>query len=297
MKEDFWNYFRKSVRLEGLFLGKAFSVVQFQLDRYSSSSGFRSHWSCSGSAFTPWETHLTVLVLVRLLGVLFCSAPRVPRRVFAWGLGFVRRLPLACAYAWRQEQPLLSPMQLPHSRWVDRSRCSEFLVLDSVCRQWLAQTKLTSETPDGRQYKVQAKGSTVLGWESSKTTKDSQSHKKSHEQHQIIFWTIRGGYGSLPSKQGFRGKSQQKVHPNVRQNLCRTVSLWYPFCPQWESSGLAPEYVSFFPLIKGYDMAMFQRLISFLCNVTALTNISGEPLKSGRQSHQSAHTFTRSPPL
>ena len=44
--------------------------------------------------------------------------------------------------------------------------------------------------------------------------------KKSREQYQRIFWTIRGHY---PIKQGFWGKSHQKVHPKVRRNLCRKV--------------------------------------------------------------------------
>ena len=36
----------------------------------------------------------------------------------------------------------------------------------------------------------------------------------------------RGLAGHYPVKQGLCGKSHQKVHPNVRQNLCHTVSLW-----------------------------------------------------------------------
>ena len=43
-----------------------------------------------------------------------------------------------------------------------------------------------------------------------------------------IFWTIRGHYAL---KQGFSGKSHQKVPPRVRQNLCHTSSLGYLFCP------------------------------------------------------------------
>ena len=50
--------------------------------------------------------------------------------------------------------------------------------------------------------------------------------KKSHEQHQTIFWIIRGGYRCHYSvKQGFWGKSHQKVHPSVRQNLFVTQLL------------------------------------------------------------------------
>ena len=49
---------------------------------------------------------------------------------------------------------------------------------------------------------------------------------------------MRGGYLSLHSKQGFWGKSHQKVRPNVGQNLCHMVSLWYLLCPQkfWQFS-------------------------------------------------------------
>ena len=44
---------------------------------------------------------------------------------------------------------------------------------------------------------------------------------------------MEGVTGSFPpERQGLWGKSHQKAHPNVRQNLCHTVSLWYLFCPQ-----------------------------------------------------------------
>ena len=38
--------------------------------------------------------------------------------------------------------------------------------------------------------------------------------------------------GSIPSKTRAWSKSHQKVHPNVRQNLCHRVSLWHLVCPQ-----------------------------------------------------------------
>ena len=50
--------------------------------------------------------------------------------------------------------------------------------------------------------------------------------QKSHVQYQIIFWTCRGRY---PIKQGLWGKSHQKFHPKVRQNLCHRSSLGHPF--------------------------------------------------------------------
>ena len=56
------------------------------------------------------------------------------------------------------------------------------------------------------------------------------STKESSEQ-------FEGITGHYPVKQGFRGKSLQKVHPNVLQNLCHTVSLWYLFCPQGHAGG------------------------------------------------------------
>ena len=41
----------------------------------------------------------------------------------------------------------------------------------------------------------------------------------------------------LSLKQGFWTRiSHQKVHPNVWQNLCHTVSLWYLFCPKLKKS-------------------------------------------------------------
>ena len=62
--------------------------------------------------------------------------------------------------------------------------------------------------------------------------KRTHKAKKSHEQHQRIFWTIRGVTESLPSKTRVLGQIAQKVHLNVWQNLCHTVSLWYLFGPQ-----------------------------------------------------------------
>ena len=40
---------------------------------------------------------------------------------------------------------------------------------------------------------------------------------------------FEGVTGHYPSKQGFWGKSHQKVHPNVRPNICHIVSLWCLF--------------------------------------------------------------------
>ena len=69
----------------------------------------------------------------------------------------------------------------------------------------------------------------------SQEPKKNPKAKKSHEQRQRIFWTIRGAYRSLPIKTRFWGKSHQKVHPKVRRNLCRNSSLGYLFCP-WFSA-------------------------------------------------------------
>ena len=46
-----------------------------------------------------------------------------------------------------------------------------------------------------------------------------------------FFKQFDGVTGQYPVKQGFWGESRQKVHPKVRQNLCRTSSLGYLFCP------------------------------------------------------------------
>ena len=48
-----------------------------------------------------------------------------------------------------------------------------------------------------------------------------------------FFEQFEGVTGNYPVNQGFWGKSHQKVHPNVRQNICHTVSLWYLFCLQY----------------------------------------------------------------
>ena len=47
-----------------------------------------------------------------------------------------------------------------------------------------------------------------------------------------FFEQFEGVAGHYPLKQGVWGKSQQKVHPKVRRNLCRKSSLGYPFCPR-----------------------------------------------------------------
>ena len=47
---------------------------------------------------------------------------------------------------------------------------------------------------------------------------------------------FEGLTGHDPLKQGFSGRSHQKVHPNVRRNLCRKSSLGYLFCP-WFCKG------------------------------------------------------------
>ena len=62
--------------------------------------------------------------------------------------------------------------------------------------------------------------------------KDSQSQKFAWTAPKNVPNDPRGVPCHYPIKQGFWGKSHQKVHPNVRQNLCHTVSLWYLFCPQ-----------------------------------------------------------------
>ena len=62
--------------------------------------------------------------------------------------------------------------------------------------------------------------------------KDPQSQKIARTAPKNFLNNSGGLSGHYPVKQGFWGKSHQKVHPNVRQNLCHTVSLWYLFCPQ-----------------------------------------------------------------
>ena len=58
--------------------------------------------------------------------------------------------------------------------------------------------------------------------------------KKSHEQHQIIVWTIRGDYRPVPSKTRVLRANRTKMFTRTfGQNLCHTVSLWYLFCPEW----------------------------------------------------------------
>ena len=60
-------------------------------------------------------------------------------------------------------------------------------------------------------------------------SKRTHKAKDSHEHFQRRFWTIWGQY---PASQGFWGKSGQKSHPEGRQNLCHTCSLWH-FLRYW----------------------------------------------------------------
>ena len=50
---------------------------------------------------------------------------------------------------------------------------------------------------------------------------------------------FKGATGHGPVKETFWGNSHQKVHQNVRQHLCHTVSLWYLLCPQWLADDIA----------------------------------------------------------
>ena len=64
--------------------------------------------------------------------------------------------------------------------------------------------------------------------------KRTRKTQKSHEKHQRIFWIIRGGYWSLPSKtRALRQITPESSSENVRLNLCHTASLWYLFCLKW----------------------------------------------------------------
>ena len=51
--------------------------------------------------------------------------------------------------------------------------------------------------------------------------------------NQWMFWKIQAVV--VHNKTRFWGKSHQKVHPKVQQNLCDKVSLWYLLCP-WHSA-------------------------------------------------------------
>ena len=84
--------------------------------------------------------------------------------------------------------------------------------------------------------------------------------------------TLRGLPGHYPVKQGFWGKSHQKVHPNVRQYLCHTVSLWYLFCPRtWEaaSSRVIWNFWCFVDVV----------CVDFLCAGTSSDITPGKPQK------------------
>ena len=92
---------------------------------------------------------------------------------------------------------------------------------------WPKKFEMSSRGRESKMSETELKTSPNL-----KGKRKNPKPKESHEQHQRIFWTARGYY---PIKKGFWGKSRQKVHPKVRQNLCRKSSLGYLFCP-WKST-------------------------------------------------------------
>ena len=65
----------------------------------------------------------------------------------------------------------------------------------------------------------------------SGTKKEPQSQTTARTVPKNFLNNSGGVTGHCPSKQGFWGKSHQKVHPKVRRNLCRKSSLGYLFCP------------------------------------------------------------------
>ena len=100
---------------------------------------------------------------------------------------------------------------------------------DDLC--WLLESH--SGRPGSKKFKKSQKNMSYddLCWLFflSGAEKEPQSQKIARTVPRI-FWTIRGHY---PIKQGFWGKSHQKVHLKVRRNLCRKSSLGYLFCPQF----------------------------------------------------------------
>ena len=72
-------------------------------------------------------------------------------------------------------------------------------------------------------------GDRAKNQEPKRTHKSQKSRTNRPKEFSEQFEALPGRY---PVKQGlFWGKSHQKVHTNVRPNLCHTVSLWYLFCP------------------------------------------------------------------
>ena len=65
-------------------------------------------------------------------------------------------------------------------------------------------------------------------WGLLKEPKKNPKGQESCEQHQRIFWTIRG---HNPIKQGFWGKLHKEVHPKFGKIFVATSSLGYLCCP------------------------------------------------------------------
>ena len=64
--------------------------------------------------------------------------------------------------------------------------------------------------------------------------KKSPEAKKSHEQHQRIFWTIRGGYRSLPNKtRVLRQIAPESSPESSAKSLSQKFFGGYLFCP-WQ---------------------------------------------------------------
>ena len=81
---------------------------------------------------------------------------------------------------------------------------------------------------------------------------------------------FEGVIGHDPVKQGFWVKSHHSVQPNVRQNLCHTVSLWYLFCLQfvtcwalaWEQSTKNPIKASTKRITPPFCWTKFQKKVA-----------------------------------
>ena len=70
-----------------------------------------------------------------------------------------------------------------------------------------------------------------ISWAIIKGQKRTPKPKECTNSTKEFSEQVEGDTGHYPVKLGFWGKSHQKVHPKVRQNLCRTSSLGYLFCP------------------------------------------------------------------
>ena len=103
--------------------------------------------------------------------------------------------------------------------------------------------------------------------------KKNPKAQKSHEQHQRIFWTIRGGYRSLPKlaiKQGFEANRARKFARKLGE-ISVAKALWGTFYVPDKMGGFGwqPKSLCWKSLMCGFSVIQYDRAKGPLYNGSA----------------------------